>query len=310
MSADQTVSVRGAGGPRRVHRGAWGGFRPYVARETGDGEERLPLREGRCGDFTTEGNRAVTDQAIQRVTFNSEREQTLRSDFIDLFRRCPIPAEEMLSHLGLFLRRQDLTRILFINELYQKILPVHGVVLEFGVRWGQNLALFESLRGIHEPYNHNRKVVGFDTFAGFPSVHAKDGNLDGVQPGAFSVTPDYDDYLRAVLDYHEQESPVSHLKKYELVKGDATITIDDYLARNPETIVAMAYFDFDIYEPTKHCLEAIKPHLTRGSVIGFDELNVHAFPGETEALKEVFGLDRYAISRSIYSSSASFIVLD
>ncbi len=94
------------------------------------------------------------------------------------------------------------------------------------------------------------------------------------------------------------------------MKGDATVTVDDYLDRNPETIVAMAYFDFDIYEPTRHCLEAIKPYLTRGSVIGFDELNVHAFPGETEALKEVLGLDRYSISRSMYSSTASFIVLD
>lgn len=34
--------------------------------------------------------------------------------------------------------------------------------MEFGVRWGQNLALFESFRGIYEPYNYNRKIVGFD----------------------------------------------------------------------------------------------------------------------------------------------------
>ena len=46
-------------------------------------------------------------------------------------------------------------------EIYRKILDVHGVIMEFGVRWGRNLALFESLRGIHEPFNHNRKIVQY-----------------------------------------------------------------------------------------------------------------------------------------------------
>mgnify|MGYP003971701973 CR=1 FL=1 len=28
------------------------------------------------------------------------------------------------------------------NEIYKKIIDVHGVIMEFGTRWGQNLALF------------------------------------------------------------------------------------------------------------------------------------------------------------------------
>jgi hypothetical protein len=39
------------------------------------------------------------------------------------------------------------------------------------------------------------------------------------------------------------------------------------------SIVAFAYFDFDLYEPTKGCLLTIKDRLTRGSILGFDELN-------------------------------------
>ena len=107
-----------------------------------------------------------------------------------------------------------------------------------------------------------------------------------------------------------QESPISHIKKYQLIKGDATIEIGKFLKDNPETIIALAYFDLDIYEPTKICLEAIKEYLTKGSVIGFDELNLHDFPGETVALKEVFGLDRYRITRSPYSSNQSYIVIE
>lgn len=249
-------------------------------------------------------------QDIKTKGYPSRKETTLREGFLKLFKDCPIPDNELLSNLGLFIKRQDLSRILFMNSLYKEIINVHGIVVEFGVRWGQNLALFESFRGMHEPFNHNRKIVGFDTFEGFPLIHEKDGKSDIASVEAYSVTEGYEEYLKQALDYHEQESPISHIKKYQLVKGDAAVEIDKYLNDNPETIIALAYFDFDLYEPTKKCLEAIKEHLTKGSVIGFDELNLHDFPGETLALKEVLGLGRYKITRSPYSSVQSYIVVE
>ena len=111
-----------------------------------------------------------------------------------------------------------------------------------------------------------------------------------------------------MLNCHEQESPISHKKKYELVKGDATVKIQEYLQKYPETIIAFAYFDLDIYEPTKKCLEAIKKHLTKGSIIGFDQLNNPDWPGETVALKEVFGTDRYEIIRSSLTNQSYMII--
>ena len=79
----------------------------------------------------------------------------------------PIPDEEKLSQVGLFMKRQELSKILFFNELYQQILNVHGIIIEFGTRWGQNLTTLSNLSGIYEFYNYNRKIVGFDTFSGF-----------------------------------------------------------------------------------------------------------------------------------------------
>ena len=61
-----------------------------------------------------------------------------------------------------------------MQRIYAEIVPVHGVIMEFGVRWGQNLALFSNLRGIHEPFNYNRRIIGFDTFEGFPAISGKD----------------------------------------------------------------------------------------------------------------------------------------
>lgn len=251
----------------------------------------------------------MKDQDIKIKGYSSTDELSFRERFFKLFKNCPIPDNELLLNLGLFIKGQDLSRILLINDLYKRIINVHGIVVEFGVRWGQNLALFESLRRIYEPFNHNRKILGFDTFEGFPSTHEKDGKSDIISVGAYSTTEKYEEYLKKVLDYHEQESPIFHIKKYQLIKGDVTIEIDKYLKDNPETIIALAYFDLDIYEPTKKCLEAIKGHVTKGSVIGFDDLNLHDFPGETLALKEVFGLDKYRITRSPYSSVQSYIVI-
>lgn len=247
---------------------------------------------------------------ILRRTGSSVDELSSRSQFFKLFQQSPIPNDEMLGMLGLFINRQVWSRYLYLDELYKQILPVHGVVMEFGVRWGQNLALFTNLRGMYEPFNHNRKIIGFDTFEGFPLIDEKDGNAPVAVPGAYSVTSGYEQYLEEVLDYHESESPINHIRKFELVKGDSSVEIYKYLGRNPETIVAFAYFDLDLYQPTKICLEAIKDRLTKGSIVAFDELNYHTWPGETLALKEVFGLDRYAIRRTPHNPETGYIVIE
>ena len=203
---------------------------------------------------------------------STERER--RDAFGAVFAASPIPMDERLANLGLYMKRQDLSRLLFIHEIYQKVVDVHGVVMEFGVRWGQNLALFTALRGIYEPYNFNRKLIGFDTFEGFPGVSPEDGKGDFIKEGAYGVGDDYEAHLRAVLEFHEAECPIAHKTKFELVRGDASQTVPEYLVKHPETIVALAYFDFDLYAPTRACLEALQPHLTKGSVLVFDELNV------------------------------------
>lgn len=247
---------------------------------------------------------------IIRRTASTPKELSKRQDFLDLYKEYPMPNDELLGNLGLFVNRHAWSRYLYLNELYKMILGIHGVVIEFGVRWGQNLAFFINLRGMYEPFNHNRKIIGFDTFEGFPRIHEKDGGSAVAVEKAYSVTPNYEDYLDRVLEYHESECPISHIKKYEIVKGDACEQIILYLERNPETIVALAYFDLDLYEPTKTCLEAIKDRLTKGSVVAFDELNYHTWPGETLAVKEVLGLSRYSIKRTPYNPEPSYIIIE
>jgi hypothetical protein len=240
----------------------------------------------------------------------SEDQVQARQKLMDLWRKCPIPDEELLVNLGLYIRSSVLAKMLYINELYQKVINTPGVIMEFGVWWGANLALFESLRAIYEPYNFTRKIVGFDTFTGYPAINAKNGKSELAKKGAYSVSENYYEYLDKLLDYHEKENTMAHIKKYELVKGDACDTVDAYFKEHPETIIALAYFDMQLHKPTKKCLKAIRPYITRGTVIAMDDLNCSEFAGETLAFKEVIGLDRYRIIRSQFLPDRSIIVID
>ena len=244
------------------------------------------------------------------ITYESSEENSVRGEFVKIFRQCPIPDSEILANIGLFLNSKNLSKILFMNHLYEQIIDVQGIIIEFGVRWGQNASLFGALRGIYEPFNRHRKIVGFDTFKGFPAISEKDGKSKLMRVGADSVSENYVDYLAKVMELQEKDNPLSHIKKFELVAGNAVVEIDKYLKEHPETIVALAYFDFDLYEPTRKCLEAIRPRLTKGSVLAFDELNDPDSPGETLALMETFGLNDVRLKRYPYASRVSYFVLE
>lgn len=249
-------------------------------------------------------------QKHDAIVLSSQSEKDLQAAFYEHYRKATLPADELLPNLGLFLTSKTLSRVLFFYEIYRKIVNTHGVIMEFGVRWGQSLALLSALRGILEPFNRHRKVIGFDTFAGFRGMGPEDGERCKTVDGSFSVSEGYDGYLEKLLALADGLNPIPHLKKFELVKGDAVQTIPDYLKRHPETIVSLAIFDFDIYKPTKVALEAIRPHLMKGSVLVFDELCDDIFPGETLAAREVLGLNNMRVERLSMTARISYMVVE
>ena len=228
-----------------------------------------------------------------------------------LVRENGIPEGELLQNLGLFLTRQNFSRLLFVKHLYEQIINIQGDLVEFGVRWGQNLAAFSALRGILEPYNHSRRLVGFDTFEGFPEGRGGVGPEDGSRwcAGDYAVAQGWRETLDGILEFHNWNNPISHIPKHELVAGDVVKTLPEYLSRHPEMVVALAYFDLDLYAPTRASLEAILPHVPRGGILVFDELNSREFPGETRAVREVLDLRDCTLRRFALEPSPTYIVL-
>jgi hypothetical protein len=206
---------------------------------------------------------------------------------------------------------RSLKRLMFLNHLYCEALPVHGIIIQFGVRWGRDLAIFDSLRTIYEPFNISRKIVGFDTFEGFPSIDEKDGTDPMLVVGGLMTAPDYYSRISEIMSLRQQLDPLPELKRFEIRQGEGTKQLKRYLDEHPETIVALAYFDFDLYEPTKACLELLKPYVTKGSVLAFDELCFFKSPGETIALREVYPLNSIRVKRSPqFSGHPSYFVIE
>ena len=110
------------------------------------------------------------------------------------------------------------------------------------------------------------------------------------------------------MSLHEENCPVAHIQKFSLIKGDASLTSRQWLKDNPHAIVAMAIFDMDIYQPTKDALEAIKPRLTKGSILVFDELNCPQFPGETQALEEVLAINNLKLQLDSHQANCAWAV--
>lgn len=221
-----------------------------------------------------------------------------RQRLFDLFKGRPMNDEELLVNLGLYMRSGALAKILFLDELYQKVIGIPGHIMEFGVWWGQSITTFENLRAIHEPYNHQRRIVAFDTFTGYPEVGDKDKRSDIISEGVYQVNQGYEKYLEELVDFHEKENVTSQIKKHEVVKGDVRETLPGWLNNNPQAFVSLAFFDMALYDPTKAALEAIFPRLIKDSVIAFDELNHKDYPGETQAAMEILGSSGFKIENS------------
>lgn len=226
-----------------------------------------------------------------------------------LFDRSPCPTEKKLANFPKYVRRQTLARTLVQYEIFQRQLPVKGCVVECGVHHGGGVMAWAQFSAILEPYNYRRKIIGFDTFAGFPDVSDVDRTRDVVKPGMFREDYDVLTELREAVAEFDENRFLNHLPKVTLVHGDANETIPEFVAKNPWLIVSLLYLDFDIYKPTATALEQLIPRMPRGSVIAFDEVNNENWPGETQALIETLELNEHHLECLPYEPNISFIQL-
>lgn len=247
----------------------------------------------------------ASGESFSRTEDEANELERLRDIHLDLVPRL---GANWNQHSLVTLRRQSLSRVLYYDWIYQKLVGKPGVICEFGVQWGSGLATLLNLRAIHEPYNHQRKLVGFDTFEGFPEVSREDGGAHA--SGEYATDQGHEEVLLDLLKLHEAQSPLAHIPKVELRKGDASETVHKWLADNPGTAIGLAIFDMDLYAPTRAVLEAIRPRLFCGSILAFDEFSCANWPGETRAVDEVLGLSNLRFEHFPHQPGCAICVLD
>lgn len=252
---------------------------------------------------------SVQTAVYENETTADKSQLHARQSLEELFKSNPLPPEDLLFNLGLFTRSSLLVKYITLHEIYQKFVTLPGLIVEFGTWWGQNLVLLENLRAIHEPFNKQRHIIGFDTFDGYLNITSEKDKPSMVwQEQSYSTGKTYQSYLTELLKTHEKSNVLGHLSgQHHLVAGDVTKTAPNYFSEHPESLVAFAYFDIGLYDATKAAMQAIKPHLMPGSILLLDELTWSESPGEALAFKEVFKNAKYTIEKCKYYPSKSII---
>ena len=233
-----------------------------------------------------------------------------REDLANLFKSSPLSQDDLLFNLGLYVRSSLLVKFLVMNEMYERIKHLPGHIVEFGVWYGQNIVLMENLRSIHEPFNKQRKIIGFDTFSGYTNMSKEDKKSEVWQEKSYDTDIDYVSYLKKLVRVHEGCNVLGHLQgNHELVVGDVTETTPKYFNEHPEALIAFAFFDIGIYKPTKVALECVVKNMVPGGVILMDELTWPEAPGEAIAFKEVFKEIKYKIEKCTHYPSKTIVTI-
>ena len=214
-----------------------------------------------------------------------------------------------LANFAKYVRRQDMTRLLARYEIFKRVLPVKGSIVECGVFRGSGVMSWANFSAVLEPNNCLRRIYGFDTFEGFPSVSQQDQSRVRTTNNGELRSDSYEELTRLIATY-DQNRFLGHVKKVELVKGDALATIPEFIQENPHLVISLLFLDFDLFEPTKVAIEHFVPRMPKGAVIAFDELDNPAWPGETLALLDSMGVNSLRLERLEFDPYIGFAVLD
>lgn len=248
---------------------------------------------------------------FQNTAITSQSDIEYRIALNNYFAKSNDSAVEKLENFPKYVSSTTIARFLCKYEIFKHVLGVQGSIIECGVLYGGGLMTWAQLSAVLEPMNHQRKIIGFDTFSGFPSIAKEDmiqTTSELVKPGGLAIDSFQD--LKECIQIYDMYRPLSHIWKVKLVKGDAKETIPRFIQNNPHTVVSLLYLDFDIFEPTSVALDYFVDRIPKGGIIAFDQLNSESFHGETVAAIKKLGISNLRIQRPLLSTSISYAILE
>jgi Macrocin-O-methyltransferase (TylF) len=195
-----------------------------------------------------------------------------------------------------------LSKFIAHYELFKMAQNLPGAIVECGVFKGASFTRFAGFRDLFgSAFSH--KLIGFDIFGDFPATAYEDDQkyrdrfIDAAGIASISV-----EQLKEVLKRKGID------RNTELVAGDVTQTVPEYVKQNPHLKIALLNLDTDIYEPAVTILEHLYPRLVRGGILILDDYST--FPGETKAVDEYFKDQNIKIQKFPFAMSPCFLIKD
>jgi hypothetical protein len=241
--------------------------------------------------------------------FRNSLEKNVPGDLARVFARGNQDLPTKLDNFTKYIRRQRLTRLLALYEIFKRVLPIKGSIVECGVYHGFSLMAWANISAILEPANLTRRIYGFDSFKGFPSTGAKDkGQNYQAQKG--HLQSDSFNELQQLIKIYDDNRFLGHVSKVQLISGDIVKTVPEFIKKNQHLMISLLFLDMDLYEPTRAAIQAFYSRIPKGGIIAFDELDNPIWPGETTALMEMLGIGKLRIERVDFDPYIGFAVVE
>lgn len=177
---------------------------------------------------------------------------------------------DLISNYGLFSGDTNLFKTLTVFEILMSLKDKRGDIIEFGVHNGNNSILIKKILDI---YKIKKKLYLVDHFKGLIHfIKNKDPKKSLIFKNKYAGKLNI---LKSFISFFK-------FKNIFIIKKDVTNIKNDFFKNK---IFCLAYFDLDLYLPTKKTLSIIKKKIIKNGLIVFDQGNKDMW-GEKKAIKE------------------------
>lgn len=189
-------------------------------------------------------------------------------------------------------------KLLARSLIFDSIKNIPGDILEFGVFKGTGLLTLLKLKKFLCP-NSSKKIVGFDFFNSESLISSLSGQDKEAMSTLFNGrnfehTNQYAEYLKNLIlrsGFVESE--------FDLVPGDVSQTVVEYLKERPGLKISMLYLDLDLEKPTYDVLQSCWDRVSKGGVVVFDEYAYHFW-------SESIGADKFFADKDVEIQSLNY----
>jgi len=191
-------------------------------------------------------------------------------------------------------------KLIIHYELFKMANKLPGSIVECGIFKGMSLIRFATFRNLLKMEN-KKKILGFDVFGKFPETKfEQDKKLREKFINDSGKSGISKSQLLKILKNKKLN------KKIELIRGDITKTIPQYVKKHPNLRIALLNLDTDIYEPSITILNYLYPKIVKGGILILDDYGV--FPGETKAVNEFFDGKKIEIKQFPFQKNPKYII--